>query len=160
MIKAPDLLDNAGETALAAGMRFLSGDSGGALASVFSGIKGAYAEKQAHDYLRENNHTEAEVTVWSGCKDDQTVRRAGRRQAALPTSPVHMVSSPGGLTPQSADTTEEGQATGAMSYGFLRSLEHYPRTSLIALLNNIRDEMHRGGYSQKPQFSSGKRELW
>lgn len=67
------MFDNAGSTALDAGMRFISGDSAGAMLSMFSGAKSAFGAKRADAYLRENNTTEADVTVWSGCKDDQTV---------------------------------------------------------------------------------------
>jgi hypothetical protein len=80
---------------------------------------------------------------WSGCKDSQT----------------------------SADATEAGKATGAMSYAFITALSELYSGSLslfIAhlgfvgenrqqsyqqLLNNIRDIL-RSKYSQKPQLSS------
>lgn len=46
-----------------------------------------------------------------------------------------------------------------MSYAFIRSLKNNERPTFNELLNHVREEMHHGGYSQKPQFSSGKREL-
>lgn len=44
-----------------------------------------------------------------------------------------------------------------MSYAFIRSLKNNQGVSFNELLNHVRDEMEHGGYSQKPQFSSGKR---
>lgn len=61
---------------------------------------------------------------------------------------------------QSADVQSGQEPTGAMSYAFIRSLKNNERPSFNELLNHVREEMHRGGYSQKPQFSSGKRKLY
>ena len=52
----------------------------------------------------------------------------------------------------SADATEGGQATGAMSYAFIRALTKNPQQSYAQLLNSIRDEL-AAKYSQKPQLS-------
>lgn len=60
---------------------------------------------------------------------------------------------------QSADVQSGQEPTGAMSYAFIRSLKANEGVSFNELLNHVREEMHRGGYSQKPQFSSGKRKL-
>lgn len=56
-------------------------------------------------------------------------------------------------TQTSADASEAGQATGAMSWAFISALTKYPQQSYIQLLNTIRDEL-RTKYSQKPQLSS------
>lgn len=52
----------------------------------------------------------------------------------------------------SADATENGEATGAMSYAFIRALSKNPQQSYQQLLSSIRDELS-GKYSQKPQLS-------
>ncbi|KAL4251151.1 peptidase C14B family protein [Abortiporus biennis] len=69
--------------------------------------------------------TNADVISWSGCKDSQT----------------------------SADTVEDGLATGAMSYAFMSSLRRNPNQTYQELLISIR-EILRQKYSQKPQLSS------
>lgn len=52
----------------------------------------------------------------------------------------------------SADATEAGAATGAMSWAFISALKKNPQQSYVQLLNSIRDELY-GRYSQKPQLS-------
>lgn len=56
------------------------------------------------------------------------------------------------LLNHSADATEGGEATGAMSYAFIRALSKNPQQSYQQLLSSIRDELS-GKYSQKPQLS-------
>jgi len=51
-----------------------------------------------------------------------------------------------------ADSVEGGEATGAMSYAFIRALKRNPQQSYQELLNSIREELE-GKYSQKPQLS-------
>ena len=41
----------------------------------------------------------------------------------------------------SADATEDGQATGAMSHAFIKALTKNPQQSYAQLLNSIRDEL-------------------
>lgn len=53
----------------------------------------------------------ADVVMLSGCKDDQT----------------------------SADSFENGAATGAMSHAFIQVMRNNPNQSYISLLNNTRD---------------------
>lgn len=53
------------------------------------------------------------VQSFSGCKDSQT----------------------------SADTSEAGKATGAMSFAFIAALTNYPQVSFQQLLCNIREEL-------------------
>ena len=52
----------------------------------------------------------------------------------------------------SADTTEGGEATGAMSHAFIAALSKNPHQSYQQLLQSIRRELE-GKYSQKPQLS-------
>lgn len=56
------------------------------------------------------------------------------------------------LTSCRADTSEGGQATGAMSYAFITALRKKPQQTYQELLTNIRTELS-GKYSQKPQLS-------
>ncbi|KAL1939251.1 hypothetical protein VTO73DRAFT_10054 [Trametes versicolor] len=69
--------------------------------------------------------TPADVISWSGCKDSQT----------------------------SADTWEQGIATGAMSYAFMSSLQENPNQTYRELLRSIRVILKKK-YSQKAQLSS------
>ncbi|KAI0635346.1 caspase domain-containing protein [Trametes polyzona] len=69
--------------------------------------------------------TPADVISWSGCKDSQT----------------------------SADTWEQGAATGAMSHAFMSSLKQNPNQTYQELLRSIRVILKKK-YSQKPQLSS------
>ncbi|CDO70340.1 hypothetical protein BN946_scf184872.g1 [Trametes cinnabarina] len=69
--------------------------------------------------------TLADVITWSGCKDSQT----------------------------SADTWEQGVATGAMSHAFISSLAQNPKQSYQDLLRSVRVILKKK-YSQKPQLSS------
>lgn len=59
-----------------------------------------------------------------------------------------------GLTDNSyrADTFQDGQARGALSWAFIKSLQQWPQQSYLQLLNTIRAELD-GKYSQKPQLS-------
>ncbi|CAE6443405.1 unnamed protein product [Rhizoctonia solani] len=125
-IKEPNLLAEAGQGLLAAGMSYARGDMGG----VFKGIGGLLktatgGQKKAEEYARQTRTSPADVISWSGCKDSQT----------------------------SADTVEAGEATGAMSYAFIDVLKQKPQQTYQELLNNIR-EVLRNKYSQKPQLSS------
>ncbi|CAE6424256.1 unnamed protein product [Rhizoctonia solani] len=125
-IKEPNLLAEAGQGLLAAGMSYARGDMGG----VFKGIGGLLktatgGQKKADEYARQTRTSAADVISWSGCKDSQT----------------------------SADTVEAGEATGAMSYAFIEVLKQKPQQTYQELLNNIR-EVLRNKYSQKPQLSS------
>lgn len=52
----------------------------------------------------------------------------------------------------SADTFQDGQARGALSWAFIKSLQQWPHQSYLQLLNTIRAELD-GKYTQKPQLS-------
>jgi hypothetical protein len=52
----------------------------------------------------------------------------------------------------SADTFQDGEARGALSWAFIKTLQQRPNQSYLQLLNSIRSELE-GKYSQKPQLS-------
>ncbi|CAE6415745.1 unnamed protein product [Rhizoctonia solani] len=125
-IKEPNLLADAGQGLLNAGMSYARGDMGGVFKGIGSLIKTATGgQKKADEYAKQTRTSPADVISWSGCKDSQT----------------------------SADTVEGGEATGAMSYAFIEVLRQKPQQTYQELLNNIR-EVLRNKYSQKPQLSS------
>ncbi|KAI2642720.1 peptidase C14, caspase domain-containing protein [Xylaria nigripes] len=86
----------------------------------------------ALDNFEEHWETEGkDVWMFSGCADNQT----------------------------SADTSIAGAATGAMSWGLVRTLRENPEQSYINILQNTREELARN-YSQIPQLScSGRFDL-
>ncbi|CAE6537142.1 unnamed protein product [Rhizoctonia solani] len=125
-IKEPNLLADAGQGLLSAGMSYAKGDMSGmvkGLGSLFKTATGG--QKKADEYARQTRTSAADVISWSGCKDSQT----------------------------SADTVEAGEATGAMSYAFMEVLRQKPKQTYQELLNNLRDIL-KNKYSQKPQLSS------
>ncbi|CAE6447138.1 unnamed protein product [Rhizoctonia solani] len=125
-IKEPNLLADAGQGLLNAGMSYARGDMSGVFKGIGSLLKTATgSQKKADEYARQTRTSPADVISWSGCKDSQT----------------------------SADTVEAGEATGAMSYAFMDVLKQKPQQTYQELLNNIR-EVLRNKYSQKPQLSS------
>ncbi|CAG8495706.1 5122_t:CDS:2 [Dentiscutata erythropus] len=80
----------------------------------------AFAEQKIRRKNLETKSSPADVIMFSGCKDEQT----------------------------SADASEGGSATGAMSHALITTDQTY-----LSLLNNIRDIL-RDKYSQKPQLSA------
>ncbi|WRT66801.1 uncharacterized protein IL334_003764 [Kwoniella shivajii] len=124
-IKEPDLLIEAKEGLLGAGMDVLRGDTGGIMSNLFGAAKSVFDAKKADQKTKKTNTSPADIIQWAGCKDNQT----------------------------SADTQEEGKATGAMSYAFIAALTKYPNQSYQQLLTSIREEM-QGKYTQKPQLSA------
>jgi len=106
----------------------LSHYSKGDVASVFSTgnslIKQVTVGRDIDARARRTKTSPADVIQWSGSKDTQ----------------------------KSADTTEGGQATGAMSHAFIAALTKNPHQSYQQLLQSIRRELD-GKYSQKPQLS-------
>ncbi|KAG9102450.1 Ca(2+)-dependent cysteine protease [Ceratobasidium sp. UAMH 11750] len=125
-IKEPNLLAEAGQGLLGAGLSYARGDMSGVMKGLGGLLKSATgSNKKAEAYARQTRTSPADVISWSGCKDSQT----------------------------SADTVEAGEATGAMSYAFIEVLTRQPQQSYQELLNNIRDIL-RNKYSQKPQLSS------
>lgn len=143
-IKEPNLLAEAGQGLMGAAGSYLKGDLGGMVSGVFGVGKSLLGgNKNAMEKTRQTRTSPADVIMWSGCKDSQT----------------------------SADTSEAGKATGAMSYvsgvarmrsthpqAFIAAMTKNPQQSYVSLLRSIRDEL-RGRYDQKPQLSSSHREL-
>ena len=85
------MLADAGSGALGAATSYMRGDIGGVLKSVMSVGKRVMNGDQAHNVTLQTRSSDADVISWSGCKDSQT----------------------------SADTSMQGQATGAMSWAFI-----------------------------------------
>ncbi|KAL8291866.1 hypothetical protein RQP46_002124 [Phenoliferia psychrophenolica] len=124
-LKEPNLLADAGQSVLGAAKDYMRGDVGGALSSLMSfGKKAMGSGGSNQQQVRAAKMSNADCISWSGCKDTQT----------------------------SADTSEAGKATGAMSFAFIAALTKYPQQTYMQLLNTIRDEL-KGRYDQKPQLS-------
>lgn len=85
------MLADAGSGALGAATSYMRGDIGGVLKSVMSVGKRVMNGDKAHNVTLQTRSSDADVISWSGCKDSQT----------------------------SADTSMQGQATGAMSWAFI-----------------------------------------
>ncbi|KAL4900814.1 caspase domain-containing protein [Aspergillus multicolor] len=78
---------------------------------------------------------------------------ARRRTVRTKTSPADVVMFSGSKDTQtSADTFQDGEARGALSWAFIKVLQRYPHLSYVQLLNLIRAELE-GKYTQKPQLS-------
>ncbi|WWC69797.1 uncharacterized protein I206_103740 [Kwoniella pini CBS 10737] len=106
-------------------MDILRGNAGGIMSNLFGAAKNVFDAKKADEKTRKTKTSPADIIQWAGCKDNQT----------------------------SADSQEEGKATGAMSYAFIAALTKYPKQSYQQLLVSVREEM-RGKYTQKPQLSA------
>jgi hypothetical protein len=68
---------------MTAGMDYLRGDTGGALGALFGAAKGAFQQKRGEQRTRSEKTSAADVIMWSGCKDSQTVSTA-RCHALIP----------------------------------------------------------------------------
>ncbi|SCZ92236.1 BZ3500_MvSof-1268-A1-R1_Chr5-2g07727 [Microbotryum saponariae] len=123
-IKEPNMLADAGQGALSAFTSYARGDLGGVFKAVTSVGQKVMGGNKASQITKQTKSSMADVISWSGCKDSQT----------------------------SADTSEAGKATGALSFAFIDSLTKYPQQSYVQLLNTMRDSL-RGKYDQKPQLS-------
>jgi hypothetical protein len=122
--KEPNLAKEAGMGLFSALQAYSRGDISSVTSSALGIAKRITAGKSADEKAMRTKTSPADVIQWSGSKDNQT----------------------------SADATEGGQATGAMSFAFIRALTKNPQQSYAQLLNSIRDEL-AGKYSQKPQLS-------
>ena len=124
MLKEPNLAKEAGQGLLSIVGAYARNDFSG----MASGAMGIFNKlTRGGDKTEENRRTKtspADVIMWSGSKDDQT----------------------------SADASEAGKATGAMSWAFISALQKRPQQSYVGLLNSIRDELE-SRYTQKPQLS-------
>ncbi|KAK6201510.1 caspase domain-containing protein [Scheffersomyces amazonensis] len=125
VIKEPNLLKDAGMGAVTALMDYETGNIGGAISAVTDIFKKVTNSSNVNqDRIRQIKASPADVISISGCKDDQT----------------------------SADAQENGRATGAMSWSFIKVLTDMPDQSYLSLLNNMRTLLSQK-YSQKPQLS-------
>jgi hypothetical protein len=127
-IKEPNLLLDAGKNVLSAFTSYRQGDIGGVMKSAMGLVKTAAGHndtQRAEEITRATRTSAADVISWAGCKDSQT----------------------------SADTEENGNATGAMSFAFISVLSANTQQSYQQLLIGIR-EILSNKYSQKPQLSS------
>jgi len=122
--KEPNLAKEAGQGLLGVMKSYSRGDLGGLASSAFKLTQRLTTGRNAEERAFRTKTSPADVIQWSGSKDNQT----------------------------SADATENGQATGAMSHAFIGALTKNPQQSYAQLLNSIRDELE-GKYSQKPQLS-------
>lgn len=124
IVKEPNLLKDYGTGALDAFLQYERGNIGGALSSLTGLVKKATSGKTDRNQVIQKKASPADVISISGCKDDQT----------------------------SADASEGGQMTGAMSWSFIKTLQENPNQSYLSLLNNMR-ALLSAKYSQKPQLS-------
>lgn len=72
-IKTPNLLEETQEDLLSAGKSLLTGNTAGMMSSLFGAAKGAFELNQAHEKTKKTKTSSADVVMWSGCKDSQTV---------------------------------------------------------------------------------------
>lgn len=124
IVKEPNLMKEYGSGAFNAFVQYERGNIGGAISSITGLVKKATLGKQDRNAVIQNKASAADVISISGCKDDQT----------------------------SADASEGGQLTGAMSWSFISVLNQNPNQSYLSLLNNMR-ALLSAKYSQKPQLS-------
>ncbi|BAO40688.1 metacaspase-1 [Kluyveromyces marxianus] len=127
VVKEPNVWKDVGSNALQGAMAYATGNTGAlmkSLGSVFTTIKNSNNNVD-RERIKQIKFSPADIIMFSGSKDNQT----------------------------SADATENGQNTGAMSWAFLTVLSKQPQQTYLSLLQNMRAEL-RGKYSQKPQLSS------
>jgi hypothetical protein len=73
-IKEPNLLAEAGQGVLNAGMSYLRGDVSGMISGLMNVGKSAMgSNSNAQNVTRQTRTSPADVVMWSGCKDSQTV---------------------------------------------------------------------------------------
>ena len=128
VLKEPNVMKEAGAGLLQSAVAYATGDRSRMLLGLGGVVKTfmnqGKAEK-ANQYSKQTNTAPCDAISLSGCKDDQT----------------------------SADSKENGTATGAMSYAFLTVMSQNPNQSYLSLLQNMR-EILQAKYSQKPQLSA------
>ncbi|KAH3680207.1 hypothetical protein WICMUC_000472 [Wickerhamomyces mucosus] len=128
ILKEPNLASEVGEGLLDSAISYLKGDNAG----VMRGLKGLLTlatsggpNQQAFQKTRQTKTAPCDAIMFSGSKDDQT----------------------------SADASEDGVPTGAMSYAFLKVMTQTRQQTYLSLLQNMRQVM-TGKYQQKPQLSA------
>lgn len=128
VIKEPNMWKDVGEDGLQAAMAYATGNRTAllsSLGSMFTAVKKKAGTNVDRERIKQIKFSPADIIMFSGSKDNQT----------------------------SADATENGQATGAMSYAFVKVLSQQPQQSYLSMLQNMRQELS-GKYTQKPQLSS------
>lgn len=124
-IKEPNVVAGVGKGLMGAAMDYARGDVMGMAKGLFSTFTTAKNTNSAEEVTRQMRSSGADVIMMSGCKDSQT----------------------------SADATEAGTATGAMSWAFITVMTQYPQLTYNQLLCATRDAL-AAKYSQKPQLSA------
>ncbi|KAH9246012.1 hypothetical protein BASA81_016474 [Batrachochytrium salamandrivorans] len=122
---------------LQAGLAFFKNDKETAMREAFQAVSLVTQKAQggqpsadadaARKKTIEQKSSEADVVMFSGCKDSQT----------------------------SADAVIDGSATGAMSWALLAVLSQNPNPNLTDLLRQLREKLH-GKYEQIPQMSTSR----
>ncbi|KAI8080242.1 caspase domain-containing protein [Gilbertella persicaria] len=124
-IKEGSIFKDAGSGLLNAGLAYATGNKSGALSSLIGLGKNLMSKKNVDERIKKFKSSEADVIMFSGCKDNQT----------------------------SADAMENGASTGAMSYAFTTVMRQNGQLTYLQLLNGVRDIL-KSKYSQRPQLSS------
>lgn len=119
------MLMDAGSGALGAATSYLRGDLGGVFKSVMGVGKRIMNGDKATEYTKQTRSSNADVISWSGCKDtcvgSFSLVIAARSRIFLRRQ-------------TSADTSMQGQPTGAMSYSFIQALTKYPQQNYLYVL--------------------------
>ncbi|KAJ3768602.1 peptidase C14 [Lentinula raphanica] len=105
---------------------FVDKDAKGALKDL-ERLDGVKAHVKQVERLEERNESLADIVLISGCKDTQT----------------------------SADASEDGVPTGALSWALMATLKENPEPTYLELLDGIREKLKREKYDQLPQLSTG-----
>ncbi|KAL4809928.1 caspase domain-containing protein [Aspergillus unguis] len=124
VLKEPNLAKEAASDLFSAITSYGQGDLSGMAQTAIGFFKKAAIGDSARQRTIRTKTSPADVVMFSGSKDDQT----------------------------SADTFQDGEARGALSWAFIRVLQRHPQLSYVQLLNLIRAELE-GKYTQKPQLS-------
>ncbi|KAL2867298.1 caspase family protein [Aspergillus lucknowensis] len=124
MLKEPNLAKEAASDLFSAITSYGRGDLSGMAQTAIGFFKKAAIGDSARQRTMRTKTSPADVVMFSGSKDSQT----------------------------SADTFQDGEARGALSWAFIKVLEQHPHLSYVQLLNLIRAELE-GKYTQKPQLS-------
>ncbi|KAJ5623425.1 hypothetical protein N7490_012030 [Penicillium lividum] len=124
VLKEPNLAKEAAQDLFSAISSYGQGDLSSMANTAIGFFKKAANGGQARQRTLQTKTSPADVVMFSGSKDTQT----------------------------SADTFQDGQARGALSWAFIKSLKQWPQQSYLQLLNTIRAELD-GKYTQKPQLS-------
>ncbi|KAJ5153504.1 uncharacterized protein N7482_009982 [Penicillium canariense] len=124
VLKEPNLAKEAAQDLFTVFTAYGQRDLSSMASTAIGFLKKAANGGQARERTLQTKTSPADVVMFSGSKDTQT----------------------------SADTFQDGQARGALSWAFIKSLKQWPHQSYLQLLNTIRAELD-GKYTQKPQLS-------